>query len=435
MNVINFFNQFFSQLEMFEEKAESLNIDKKDYDDLDEGVLSLGHILNILIERKSLEHRISEEVKVEKDLLERIFEITDLLIENNSLARKIYETMRVKEEKEELVFTSDIPGLISFVNNRIEDDEIDLISKNKIELRSILINICISFESALSQMLKEYYLHTPNPILKDNKTITYKELFEIGDIETAKSHLIDIQLDELFRKKFEDWIKDIINMFSAKSVSKIAKEELESISEMYQRRHLFVHNDGIVNQQYLYNVPGTDYVEGDTISIDTKYVKEKIKDLKYVSWLLLDSYLNRHFQSEDEVFSILNSHLLDHINDTCNAIPFLFDKYYNSNKINEELKIIAKINYFIYYKINGNLSDYDEQLADFHTSHLETKYQVAKALLSDADDCLELLTDYIHGLDESEYFEICDWPIFKVAEDKEGVNNILNRKLHSILEE
>lgn len=441
MEAIYSFKHFLSQLELFEENAEKLHIDKEDYEEKDKKILDINFLIYILYERKIIEFsndnpesKFVESISDERK--EQTLELTDLLIERDKFAKKIYETLNVEEDDEGLGIWSDIPGLTTFIRNRAEEDEgLDLLTINQIELKSILINMCISFESLVLNILKEYFLYAPNPQLNLKKSITYEELLLIGDIDSAKDYLIDIQLDDLFRKNFLEWIDQTINMLSAKKNKIYIEKQLTSLSEMYQRRHIFVHNNGIVNSQYLKNTNSNKYNENDKIDISITYIKEKIKDLKFVSWFIIDAYLKRHYQSNGEAFTKMNSLLVDYIDEECEAIPLIFKNYSESSSLDEEAEKIANVNYFLYYKFNGGLENYEKELDKFHTNHLSEDFQIAKVILSEDEDCLQKLENYIERLDDSDFFAIFDWPLLRATNDTEKVSDMMNKKLKKIIGE
>ena len=63
----------------------------------------------------------------------------------------------------------------------------------------------------------------------------------------------------------------------------LSQEELESLNTLFQRRHLFEHNNGMVDQQYLDKTGDTDYVVGQRMIMREADTHELIALLKKLS--------------------------------------------------------------------------------------------------------------------------------------------------------
>ena len=100
------------------------------------------------------------------------------------------------------------------------------------------------------------------------------DLISLGSIENAVEHLIEAEISSFLYKSIDDWqqfFKDTIDL-DLKNVS----VEWGEIVEIYQRRHIFVHNRGIVSKQYLAKVDKKykDSIPiGDSLKVDMEYLK------------------------------------------------------------------------------------------------------------------------------------------------------------------
>lgn len=426
-------SDFMLQLDRFKKLAKEIMEEKYD---LEEWLLS--DIIMSLFERKELEYRILTEA--EYSLLEeenRLIKFTDNVMEQDNVMRRIYNSLKVKliDGSDELQFTSDTPGLMKFVMDKARNerqDVTDVFYRRRFELNSIIINMCITLESFISKIIKEVYLNKL-PSNFHGKHLTYEELLKIGDLSLAKEFIIEKHLDDLFRKNFNDWYDEVRKNLNIKKSDRITQVIVE-LSELYQRRNLIVHTDGVVSNQYLQNVENSSFSLGDRVDVDSQYLDRQIKNLEFLGWFVYDGFLNRSLKDIDEAFRELNNKILTRINHSCAAIPELLTVYCSKNFSDPSFNLIAKVNYFLYYKFNGGLESFDQELSDFKVGHLKEEFILAKKILSSDDDVIDSIEKFINSLAPDDFFMYSSWPLFKAVDDKTAVVNIMNNRINEILE-
>lgn len=428
-------NDFVLQLDRFRKMTKEIMEEEYNQDDL-----LLGDIIMSLFERKSLEYHFSS--TDDSSMLEeerKLIEFTDKVMAKDSVMEKIFNSLHVKKEdnSEELHFTSDTPGLMNFVMEKVESekqDASDIFYRQRFELNSIIINMCITLESYVSKVIKTVYLDDL-PSNFNGKQLTYEELQKIGDINLAKDFIIERYLDDLFRKNFNNWYNEVsqnLNIIKNDNLSTV----IQDISELYQRRNLIVHTDGFVSNQYLQNVKNCSFKVGDKIDVDLNYLTKQLDNLEFLGWYIYDGFLKRKLKNINASFNELNSKILTRIAHKCDAIPELLNSYSlnKSNLFDEQARIIAKVNYLLYYKFNGGLLEYEKELSDFKVDHLKEDFRLAKKILSSDDDVIEHIDKFINSLDPDTFFNCLSWPIFRAVENKKEVISILNNRINEILE-
>lgn len=105
-----------------------------------------------------------------------------------------------------------------------------------------------------------------------------------------------------------------------------------------------------------------------------------------------------------------------------------------SKKFEDGAKLVAKVNYFLYYKFNGGLDNYERKLSEFQVGHLSEEFVLAKKILSSSSDAIKSIEKFINGLDPDEFFMFSSWPLFRAVEDKAAVTDIINSRINDILE-
>ena len=90
----------------------------------------------------------------------------------------------------------------------------------------------------------------PDALSMINQDIKFSELSTFTSIEEAKKHLIWREIDLLLRNSHIEHLKWLEKKCKINGLTTDNKWLLNFI-EVTERRNLFVHNDGIVNKQYI----------------------------------------------------------------------------------------------------------------------------------------------------------------------------------------
>lgn len=166
-------------------------------------------------------------------------------------------------------------------------------SKADLLYRSALITLISYFEVFIAEILHLYYNIKPQALSGDDKILSYNELVKFDTIEEAIDRIASEKIEGFLRGSLEDW-----KNFFQKQL-KINLSELisnwEDFVEIYQRRHLLVHNDRRINNQYLNKVEKKwfdkqekSYNVGDILEITDDYLFNAIKLFLVVGIKLID---------------------------------------------------------------------------------------------------------------------------------------------------
>jgi hypothetical protein len=174
--------------------------------------------------------------KVDKKTL-RIF--TERL---QGIVAVLQEAKKQGKKVKQKIIDSVVPDLLKIQRN-IPTINTQILYKN------IVITLCSYLEILISDLAKIFYT-TSQDSLFDKNEITYADIKFLQTVEEVKELLIDKKIFELTNASFDDWLS-----FFAKNVDLKIKPLVEyysmPIKEVLERRHIFVHNDGIVNKKYM----------------------------------------------------------------------------------------------------------------------------------------------------------------------------------------
>jgi len=118
-----------------------------------------------------------------------------------------------------------------------------------------LISLLSNVEWFLGTILRFHYRLHPKSLGSKEKIFSPGDLENFDSIESAISYAIDEKIDGFLRLPFEELL-EILKRDLALSIRELGKFR-ETLIEIFQRRNLFVHNDGRVNDIYLKKFPWT----------------------------------------------------------------------------------------------------------------------------------------------------------------------------------
>ncbi|WP_192256832.1 hypothetical protein [Mesorhizobium silamurunense] len=116
------------------------------------------------------------------------------------------------------------------------------------------IGIVGSLDHYLSVIMKEILKKYPSMISDSDKQISVRDIFKSNSLEDFKDFLLDREVETITRSSFEDqvdWIEKRLNL------NKKIKDDYKkwtNLIEIIERRNLFAHANGIVNDIYIKNV-------------------------------------------------------------------------------------------------------------------------------------------------------------------------------------
>jgi hypothetical protein len=125
------------------------------------------------------------------------------------------------------------------------------------------------FDAYVPDMIKAVLLKHPEILKNKDKQLSYEEILNLHEKGALVESLVGREVDRISR---ESTRKQIAWISSKLHVSYLENEEQENVLvEMTARRNILVHNNAIVNEQYLHAVPKSSLVLGERIIIDHRY--------------------------------------------------------------------------------------------------------------------------------------------------------------------
>lgn len=338
----------------------------------------------------------------EKKMVDQILEKYEFMDGEDGIAisYKLKDTAKMLENQYEL---SPNKGLREY--NKLQEQP-------RILGKTTLMMLIINYEEVIAGIFKQLISKYPNAYLT-SKTMTYAEIMALDvSIKDIKKFFIDNEVETIMRMPLSDWYKIFETKHNAKF--NFGKGIFEEFKEIYYRRNILVHNNGIVNRIYMDNVSEQfrDEIElGDDLDITLDYIKRAIDVTQMILyetfWSLRKVSDNREYL-EQKLFDIGFEHMLQQ---KWHLSEFIYNNLKDEKEQNISSKTCNLINYWISLKNEGKFELIKKEIETFDVSAMDGQFKVAKyALLDD----YEKVSYYLEQIIEKDMSPntVETWPLF-----------------------
>lgn len=386
---------YFSEVDNIEE---SIKKDCKKY--------HLGTIIDYYLYSKAvdkpllLEGKIGEYIKnVGEDL------IIDFKIDNSD-ENKVSITYKVKDREE-------LEKKGYELNSQKAKREYTKINERLVLFNnSSLMMLVIKYEEAINRLFRYLINIYPSAYL-NKKTICYSEINDIDiDIKTIKNYLVKNEVEEIMRLSVSDWYKLLEQ--NHKVTFNSFENYFNEFKEIYYRRNIIVHNNGIVNKTYLQYVDDSvkkDIKLGDEIHVNKEYL-EKAFNLTFI--IIYGTFIEtlKPCTNKKNAMTVMFDLGFQHmLKNEWEVSKFIF---YNLQRIRDQDAcdiMLNKVNYWISIKNSIGIEGIKDEIEKFDVSALSGDFKMAKVTLLDKfDETRELLEKLLPNEITAESIE--NWPLF-----------------------
>ena len=290
---------------------------------------------------------------------------------------------------------------------------------------SLLTAAVGDFEVLFSEIVTFFYHLRPDALKAHDAQLTWSEIDSYKSLEDLRVHFIDERVSQLMWKGFDDWMKWLDQQLKIK-YSDIALDVLVA-SEVFQRRHIIVHNGGLVSPQYMTKMSGRADLPalGTRLRVDQQYLDSAINQLTVLGFSIVDRVMRRLAVNAEQEKRI-DTDILDLTFDllkagrwTCvdkiatNALPGIVGEYN---------RFAVRVNRWIALKRLKGIDSIRDEVAKWDISALENKFRLAQLVLLDDPSAIDMAC--VMTRDEEITQESIDtWPLFENIRD--AINDIL----------
>jgi hypothetical protein len=283
--------------------------------------------------------------------------------------------------------------------------------------RSALITLASHLEYLVAELIHAFYLQYPQALPSDERVLSLSELRAIGSIEDAENHLIDREVDALLR----DSIEKQLEYFSSKRI-RVNLDEIEkyknNIIEIFQRRNLIVHNDGVVNKIYLSRISKelqeSEVKEGERLSVKDTYLNNAIDSIYLCGITLIQICWRKWGKETVEAADTVYAHLLYEAlqERQYNIINSLQDFSLKLEFSSDRDKRIVFVNHAIALREQKQHDKMKKLIDTLDWSSTSLEFRVALcALKEEKENLLKILPTAIAAKEIKKY-HLEEWPLF-----------------------
>ena len=294
--------------------------------------------------------------------------------------------------------------------------------RNELIYQNSLVNLITIYERAISKIILNYYSKNNERISQD-KSIKLYEIKKMNSITEIIDYLIINEVKDLMFKGVKEWHDFIQNKFSAKLEYYYSNKK--KIDEIFDRRNLYAHNDGIINEIYYNkNKDNIDIKIGERLKTTKEYIFSAAN-------ILLSDYIDIVLSfidfSNKSLIETLISIAFEEMSDENFLLAYkiynLLDEKYEDNEAN---KCLYKINKWICCKSVPELNEFFNEINEYEYDSLPCELKIGiESIKMNKEQIRVLIRDVnINYICEE---ELATWPVFKwIREDEDFYNEILN---------
>lgn len=295
-----------------------------------------------------------------------------------------------------------------------------IINQEKIFTRSILSNIIIIFEQYLTNVYEVLVISSPQKYF-ENKTIHVSEIFK--DLTAAMNNLLQNEIED-------NMYNSLLALDRIKDKSQIDVDRYirvrQDFEEIYYRRNVFVHAEGIANETYFENVDQR-YLKniqlGDELICDEIYLSNAIEILSKMVAALHFEVLKYFDASQEQYTNLANMGFEALKQGQYTLAEHVYGILRREKKFEFKFKAMYEVNFMNSLKLQGK--NIDSLLDGFDVSIVTDDYKIAKECLKDNHE------NVYNMLSETYPRSFCaiairEWPIFVKFRESEYYDRFIN---------
>ncbi|MFI5260356.1 MAG: hypothetical protein ACHQU0_01000 [Candidatus Paceibacteria bacterium] len=232
-------------------------------------------------------------------------------IESRKIETFIKEKATNVKEVEEGNISFSVPSQYSVEYQKLKRERDSSGNALKILPRSLFVSGVSHFDVFIGRIVKIILDTQPN-IISPEKTLSFADIKGFRTIREAIDHLIDKEIDTLLFDSHSAHLDWLSKKTGVQLIDKLSSE-IPTFIELTERRNLFVHGDGLVNERYIRQCKeggaktANDSNKGSELGMNPEYFKNSMECLYKVatktSFLLWRKFKKNETEEADEFFN------------------------------------------------------------------------------------------------------------------------------------
>lgn len=286
---------------------------------------------------------------------------------------------------------------------------------------SLLTQAISAFEVLVSGIATRFYVEHSNALGTDIKEFSLAELRTFADIDDAADALIALRVSSLMFGGLDDWAA-WFKKFVGDDLSVLAMQ-WGAVVEAFQRRHVVIHNGGLVSRQYLARVPNSEAQLGERLEIDGDYLRNVFDQLDVLGTLVGVRTWGRWHQEEREnsAGTLLQRSYELMLLSRWHAASSLCDAAQSFDCAAAQKEALRVNGWNSKAEIHG-LDHVRGDVDDWDVSALANRFKLAKLALLGELELASALADELLERKELERGELAEWPVLRGLREHRAQN-------------
>lgn len=305
--------------------------------------------------------------------------------------------------------------------------------------RMFIVTLMCQYDALIGNLIRLVLENKPEVLNNSEKKITFSQLSNFKDIDEAKKYIISKEIETCLRENHDEQLKWFENKLGIKLHED--KNLLETFYEITERRNLYTHNNGIVNDSYIDNCKKfkitTNVKIGDVLLVEPDYFNKAADcimeigiKMSVIIWrkVFTDQWEKSEFITNQIAYSFIKSSNYDL---ALRILDFCLDcfKPFKAN-VNKYMVILNKAQVLLWQ----HKDDQANQLIDKQDWSMCTQqFIVCKNVLQrNFDEAIYILRNKQTDLDQ---IDLLSWPIFKELREQESFKTFLLERFPNPMED
>lgn len=274
-------------------------------------------------------------------------------------------------------------------------------------LKTQFIGLITEFELLLAKLVRTFYTMYEGSLSHKEVKIKVEDIKRFSNVDEIIDYLIEGEIFKLTAGSLDDWKIFLNERFDIKLAT--VTPSWEKFNEYFARRNLYVHNDGVVNDEYQRRIKDSKYQIDDILEISPQYFQDVLEDFLLIGSTI--AYMTWNKLSPNEKNLISSS-----LNDL--GYYALVEKHWKLAERMYKLlemygddadKMTAKMNTYLCKKRQGEFDKIEGELKNFQHNMYSARFSVAVyALLNDSAKATEYAAQ-----SDLELGDLLEWPILE----------------------
>lgn len=329
----------------------------------------------------------------------------------------------------------------------VHDDDLGLISKriakntsifkaSKSLRRAALSSVIAEFDYFMSRFLHIIAKREQIKFLSFDESFTLKQISEYKTLDELKEHKVFRKIESLLHGSHTDLLDWICNNLKLTSFASVKSSEyFKYFVEAGQRRHLIMHNGGMVNERYLQCCKAAGWKDselkdiGEELEVNVAYLRKAAANCYMVGFSLLHLYWQKNYKNGyQNSFSYMLSSSHDFLDEGLTKMATRVIDFAEASKseMSFRLQMSFGINRALSALHDPSLSIEEQNkkardiLGEYDWSATDPVYDLALACVRREFENVIQLAKSANVTGKVNHHEAATWVLFKEAREHDG---------------